>query len=526
MSAKFNERCQALKGTELLSALKGIGRGIEKEGLRVDESSFISSTDHPSELGSTLTNPYITTDYSEALLEFISPVCDDVPSLVEYLDDLHAFTCQNLPEGEFFWFNSMPCRLGDNESIRIAEYGKSNVGMMKHIYRRGLSWRYGRHMQTIAGIHFNLSFPEAFWQQHHAESESSLSLQDFKSEAYMGLVRNFRRYSWLLHYLFGATPLAHESFLTDEQKANLELLAPETYGLPYATSLRMSDIGYTNEEQQQMLLCYNSLRNYAYCLNKAIETPSETYSKIGVKVDGEYRQLNGNVLQIENEFYNPIRPKRTPKSMEKPTAALLRAGIEYVEVRSLDIDPFCPRGISEEQIRFIDAFLLFCLLEESPDHSPEEHQVIARNNNKITAEGRRAGLMLETADASEISFVDYAQGLMSKIQQTAELLDEAYGSKDYQVAMDELSPRITDSSTCPSERLLKNAQHSSFLENVTVASQGYTVGYKSYPIKESRLAEFKQAAQESIEKFNALQEVEEIDFDTFLADYLADKVEV
>ena len=325
---------------------------------------------------------------------------------------------------------------------------------------------------------------------------------------------------------FGATPVAHESFLTDEQKVNLELLAPETYGLPYATSLRMSDIGYTNEEQQQMLLCYNSLRNYAHCLNKAIETSSETYSKIGVKVDGEYRQLNGNVLQIENEFYNPIRPKRTPNPMEKPTAALLRAGIEYVEVRSLDIDPFCARGISEEQVRFIDAFLLFCLLEDSPDHCPEEHEIIARNHNKITAEGRRPGLMLEEADGSEISFLDYAKALVAKVEASAELLDEAYGMEDYQSSVDEIAIRITDSSQCPSERLLEIARKSSFLSFVSTSSKAFTQAYQSYEVEEARLVEFKESAQESIDKFNALQEVEEVDFDTFLAEYLADKVEV
>lgn len=523
---KFNDRFQALKGSTLLTSLSKISRGIEKEGLRVDSQSFISSTDHPKALGATLTHPYITTDYSEALLEFISPVCDDIPSLIEFIDDLHTFTCQQLKDDEFFWFNSMPCLLGDQESIRIAEYGKSNVGMMKHIYRRGLSWRYGRHMQTIAGLHFNLSFPKTFWQGLHEQSESKLGLDDFISESYMGLVRNFRRYSWILHYLFGATPVAHESFLNDAQKKDLEVLAPETYGLPYATSLRMSNIGYTNESQQELLLCYNSLENYAYCLNKAIETPSEEFAKIGVKVDGEYRQLNSNLLQIENEFYNPIRPKRTPASMEKPTAALLRAGIEYIEVRSLDLDPFCPRGISEEQIRFIDSFLLFCLLEESPDHSPAEHKIIARNNNKITAEGRRPNLSLEDANGAEIPFKDYAKELMSKISASAELLDEAYQSEDYKASIAEYSEYLDDSSLCPSARVIANINNSSFIEAMTVSSKGYTEVYKNNHLSAERQALLEKAAHESIQKFDALQEVEEIDFDTFLADYLADKVEI
>ncbi len=145
--------------------------------------------------------------------------------------------------------------------------------------------------------------------------------------------------------------------------------------LPYATSLRMSDLGYTNSAQSSLNISYNNLPDYIQGLRQAISTPSAEYASIGIKVDGEYQQLNSNILQIENEFYSTIRPKRTTQSGERPTCALKRRGVEYIEVRALDVNPFSAVGINAEQMRFLDLFLIYCLLEQSPDLSAEEQTV-------------------------------------------------------------------------------------------------------------------------------------------------------
>ena len=137
-------------------------KGIEKESLRISKDGFIAQTPHPKALGSALTHPYITTDYSEALIELITPPFADIKDTLDYLRNIHQFVYDHL-DNEMLLGASMPCGIDGDESIPIAEYGTSNIGRMKHVYRHGLWHRYGRTMQAIAGIHFNYSVPEALW---------------------------------------------------------------------------------------------------------------------------------------------------------------------------------------------------------------------------------------------------------------------------------------------------------------------------------------------------------------------------
>ncbi|HEX4975680.1 MAG TPA: glutamate--cysteine ligase, partial [Pseudomonadales bacterium] len=185
--------------------LKQLRRGIEKESLRVTPEGRLAQTPHSKRLGSALTNPAITTDYSEALLEFITPAFPSVDETLAYLKKTHVFTYQNI-ENELLWVNSMPCIMGDDDGIPIAQYGTSNSGRMKTVYRNGLGYRYGRRMQTIAGIHYNFSFPDEFWQAFQVNEQNTQTLRDFASSSYFALIRNFQRFSPLLIYLFGASP--------------------------------------------------------------------------------------------------------------------------------------------------------------------------------------------------------------------------------------------------------------------------------------------------------------------------------
>ena len=185
---------------------------------------------------------------------------------------------------------------------------------MKHVYRQGLAVRYGRMMQSIAGTHYNVSFPEGFWLQwQQAVGGSELSLQDFKSEQYFWLIRNFRRRSWLLMLLFGTSPALDQSFLANVRH-NLSSFNANTFYGEQASSLRMGDLGYHNNAQASLNICFNEVKTYTRTLERAIHTPWPPYEKLGINRDGEYIQLNTNVLQIENEYYSDLRPKRTAAS--------------------------------------------------------------------------------------------------------------------------------------------------------------------------------------------------------------------
>ena len=373
--------------------LRGGKKGLEKESLRVTADGQIAQSPHPASLGSTLTHPYITTDYSEALIELITPPSPDITETTAFLTEIHQYVYQHLQD-ELLWAASMPCAVGDDKSIPIADYGSSNVGMMKHVYRRGLEYRYGRRMQAISGIHFNYSLPEQFWPVFQDEEDDAGSLQEFIGDKYFALIRNFIRFEWLVLYLFGSSPAICKSFLAG-RATRFEEFDPSTYYLPYATSLRMSDIGYKNKNQAVLNIAYNSLDEYVSSLTRAIETPYPEYEAVGVIRDGQYMQLNTNILQIENEFYSFVRPKQTTLSGEKPTVALKRRGVQYVEIRALDVGLLDPCGVNDAQLRFLEIFLLFCLLQDSPLIDAQEQRSIDYNERTVALRGREPGLKLQ-----------------------------------------------------------------------------------------------------------------------------------
>ncbi|MGH8553809.1 MAG: glutamate--cysteine ligase, partial [Methylococcales bacterium] len=342
-------------------------KGVEKECLRIGPDGKISQSPHPKALGSALTHAHITTDYSEALLEFITPPFPDARDTVSFLRDIHQFVYDNLAD-ELMLVSSMPCAISGDASIPIATYGTSNIGMMKHIYRRGLDYRYGRAMQAIAGVHFNYSVPVDFWPMFQELEKNHAPARDFVAECYFAMIRNLQRRGWIILYLFGASPAICKSFLGDRKtfQHDFEEFDRHTFFKPYATSLRMSDIGYKNSNQARLNISYNNLKDYIESLTRAIETPHPSHQKFGVRVDGEYRQLNANILQIENEYYSSARPKQITQSGEKPTLALKRRGVRYVEVRSLDLDLYSDIGLGEERLLFLEALLLTCLLLDSP----------------------------------------------------------------------------------------------------------------------------------------------------------------
>jgi glutamate--cysteine ligase len=509
----FERRLASLVNSGERRVLQGGQRGVEKESLRVTPAGRIATTAHPSALGSALTNDHITTDYSEALIELVTPTFTSNWELLQYLCDLHQFVYRHL-EDELLWATSMPCVLDGDASIPIAQYGPSNVGRMKTIYREGLGIRYGRVMQAISGVHFNYSFPQKLWEPWAAICESHDLGSKFVSSSYFDLLRNYRRHGWIVLYLFGVSPTVCKSFL----RARGETLPEFTRGTgwePYATSLRMSDLGYRNRSQSGVDVSVNSLEEYVRDLTRATTTVHPEYERLGVKVDGEYRQLNANLLQIENEYYSFIRPKRVARSGERPTRALTRAGVEYVEVRALDVSAFDPVGVNQNKMRFLEAFLAFCLMRESP--------LIDANHVKVARSGREPGLTLKR-DGRDVDMLAWASEILDQMQGICELLDEGDATKPYSSALAVQAAKIKEVELTPSARLIRELRDTgeSFFDLALRTSATHKAYFLDlYQPNEAVLRRFAEEADESLRKAEAMATAPRGDFDQYLADYFS-----
>lgn len=417
------------------NVLCGIHRGIERETLRVTPDGHLALTGHPIELGKSLTHKWITTDFAESLLEFITPVDNSISHTLRFLRDLHRYTARHL-NNERMWPMSMPCFIEGEEDITLAQYGTSNVGRFKTAYREGLKNRYGALMQTISGVHYNFSLPIEFWQAW-ANIKDEESGKEAISDGYLRLIRNYYRFGWIIPFFFGASPALCGSFLQGrETNLPFESTPKGAKYLPYATSLRLSDLGYTNKSQSDLNITFNHLETYVNGLKKAIHKPSDEFAQLGIKKNNDYIQLNTNVLQIENELYAPIRPKRVVNGDESPSDALLRGGIEYIEVRSLDINPFTAIGVDETQIRFLDLFLIWCVLADAPEMSASELACCRSNWNNVILEGRKPGQVIGMGcgDVKE-PLAQVGKALFADLQRVAKVLDCCSETKYLEVCL-------------------------------------------------------------------------------------------
>ena len=521
MTKQFHESLQRYDLAGFDSSWGKIRRGIEKESLRISPDGHISLASHPQALGSALTNPYITTDFAEALLEFITPAYTDIDECLGVLENIHRFSLQNLENDELLWVSSMPCPLSADADIRIAEYGSSNIGRMKNLYRRGLHNRYGSLMQVIAGLHYNFSMPEEFWAPYQEQCGDTQSLQEFRTEKYLHLIRNFHRFSWLLIYLFGASPAACKCFVQGRDHG-LEEFDDYSLYLPNATCLRMGNLGYKSEAQKSLFVCYNELQTYVDCLHKAMHEPYDEYEKIGQKKDGEYLQINTNLLQLENEFYSTIRPKRNVQSGERPLDALINGGIEYVEVRALDLNPYLPLGIDAEEVRFLDSFLLHCLLADSPACNESEFFEVADNLAKVVEHGRDPELVLSEAGTA-IRLREWAEKLVNDIACSATLLDQSSGSTTHSEATKQQQAKVADDKLTPSGKMLEEMQENklSFFEFSMARSRAARDSLQGDGLSAAIRQEFEEAATKSLIDQKDVETADEQSFDDFLADWNA-----
>jgi glutamate--cysteine ligase len=486
--------------------LLGIRRGIEKESLRTQANGALARTPHPAALGAPLTHSRITTDYSESQLELITGAHPCVQDCLDELTQIHQYTYRALADsGELLWVGSMPCGLPPDENIPIGSYGSSNIARAKSVYRMGLGHRYGRRMQTISGIHYNWSLPGLSNDEHFA------------------LIRNFRRHAFLLLTLFGASPAVCSSFVAGREHM-LQKLTEHTLHLPHATSLRMGRLGYQSEAQATLAVSYNNLESYAASLHEALTRPYAPYEAIGIKnLGGEYNQLATTLLQIENEFYGTIRPKRVIHPGERPLHALRERGVQYIEVRCMDLDPFVPVGISAQTMRFLDVFLLHCLLQDSPPDTPEEIAALGRNQHRTAAYGRQPGLTLER-NGQDVPLLDWAQQLLAECEPIAAALNAAHGSTDYSAALAAARAALAAPATLPSARVLESMQ-SDFGGSYTAFIRAQAEQTRAYicalPWSAEQHSSFEAEARASLDKRCAIEAADEVDFETWRQAYLA-----
>jgi glutamate--cysteine ligase len=484
--------------------LKGIRRGIEKESLRATAEGSLAMTPHPKPLGSALTHPNITTDYSEAQLELITGVHATPETCLEELTHIHQFTYRALGD-EMMWVSSMPCNLPADENIPVGRYGSSNVGRAKSVYRMGLAHRYGRRMQTISGIHYNWSMPGV------------------TSEEYFALIRNFRRHAFLLLYLFGASPAVCDCFVAGRDHP-LQKLAEGTMYMPHGTSLRMGRLGYQSEAQASLAVSYNGLDGYAASLQEALTKPYAAYEAVGImNPGGEYNQLATSLLQIENEFYGTIRPKRVIRPGERPLHALRERGVEYVEVRLLDLNPFVPVGITLQTTRFLDIFLLHCLLSDSPPDTPAEIAALGRNQHKTAAYGREPGLTLER-DGKEIALVDWGAQLLRDFAPIAAMLDAAHATSDYSDTLRAAQSVIDQPDMLPSARVLDvmaRDHANSFMAFTRAQSQQTKSKLLALPFPGSLQAKFESLVEQSVKDQQAIEAADTMPFEQYRQQYIS-----
>ncbi|HPG63643.1 MAG TPA: glutamate--cysteine ligase [Casimicrobium sp.] len=499
----LQQRINALPPTRL----QGIRRGVEKESLRALPTGGLALTPHPKALGSALTHPRITTDFSESQVELITGVHADVEACLAELTEIHQFTYRTMRDAgdEMLWVSSMPCGLPTDETIPLGRYGSSNVGRAKSVYRMGLGHRYGRRMQTISGIHYNWSLPGV------------------SNEEYFSLIRNFRRHAFLLMTLFGASPAVCSTFVAGRQH-ELQSLTKNTMYMPYGTSLRMGRLGYQSDAQASLAVSYNSLEGYGASLQDALTRPYPAYEAIGIKnPGGDYNQLGTTLLQIENEFYGTIRPKRVIKPGERPLHALRERGVEYVEVRLMDLDPFVPVGITAATMRFIDVFLLHCLLADSPPDTPAEIAALGRNQHRTAASGREPGLMLER-NGEQIALMDWAQELVDQCAPIAAAMDAANGGALYAEAVAAAKHSLQHPETLPSARVLAsvtNDYDKSFVGFIRAQSAKTREALLALPFTSDQQTRFEQMTTTSVAEQKEIEANDTMPFEIYRQQYVS-----
>ena len=515
MTRSLGETLSLLADKGDINLENSISRGIEKESLRVSKNNTISTTDHPTSLGSALTNKYITTDFSEALLELITPTHSSVEDVLKNLGEICKFVVEETPET--IWPSSIPCKIESDDSIRLADYGTSNSGLLKTLYRSGLSYRYGSMMQTVSGIHYNFSFSDAFFENLRGEED----LQTFKNKSYLSLIRNFRRNAWMILYLFGSSPVVPKTFITN-RKNFLQELNEEDLFLEYATCLRMSELGYMSKAQDNLYIAYNNIDEYLKDLKNALTKEHKRYGEVGVIKEGKRIQINTSIIQIENEYYSSIRPKRVTPAGERPINVLRNEGIDYVEIRALDNNTYLPSGIDEDTSYFLEAYLIGCFFGEDRKSTQDEIKELLVNWENVVKEGRNPDLKL-LKNKEKIAVKDAGMKVIDSLRDTFEQMPPEMSNYVEKVmkSLDKQEEKLNDASLTPSGLIvdhLKNGNKTWEELNLELAKK-HANSLKSL---ETDLNYLSEEAKSSLETFKKLEKHQEEEFEVYLDKFVND----
>ena len=514
--------------------------GLEKESLRVSASGSVAQSDHPESLGRALTHPFITTDFSEALLEMVTPPCGSAEDALGFLTAIHQFIVHRLPEGEHIWNTSMPCILRGGQSVRIGEYGSSHSGQMKHAYRRGLGLRYGKRMQAIAGVHFNFSMPEPAWLAHsQLDASSAMShVQDCASQwqglseheqqtrrtqGYFQMMQNLLRVGWLVPYLFGSSPAICTSFLDEGEGEDLDLWNGTTRIAPFGTSLRMGKIGYRYREDQPIDLSvrHTDIEAYIGDIIAHVSTEHPAYTEMGLRDDmGNFQQLSTSRLQIENEFYSSVRPKQIAGPGELPIHALRERGIRYLELRSVDVNLSHPNGLELEQVATLEMLMMFAWLAEPAPMSAQEVQACSRNMKAVAHQGREPGLQLE-GPQGPLGLRQWGEQILQTLVPVAQWLDQDRKVPLYVAALEQQMQKIAHPELTPSARMIKGIKETgSFFEHAQLLSGQHHEYLKELPVDARMQAMLTSKVEESFSKQSQMEHDSQGSFEDFLAAYL------
>ncbi|MFK7993710.1 MAG: glutamate--cysteine ligase [Granulosicoccus sp.] len=512
--------------------------GLEKECLRVSASGGISQRDHPESLGRALTHPFITTDFSEALLEMVTPPCNSASEAMDFMTAIHQFIVNRLPAGEHIWNTSMPCILRGGQSVRIGEYGTSHSGQMKHAYRRGLGLRYGRRMQAIAGVHFNFSMPdsawsirqqlitqnpnmsgyESLWQQLASEDQQAM-----RTQGYFQMMQNLLRVGWIVPYLFGASPAICASFLEEGEGDEFEVWNGSTRYAPYGTSLRMGKIGYRYREDQPIDLSvrHTSIDAYIDDVIGHVSTEHPAYKALGLFDEaGEMQQLSTSRLQIENEFYSTVRPKQIPRPGELPIHALRERGIRYLELRSVDVSLAQPNGLELEQVAMLEMLMMFAWLAPPTKLESAELQACTRNVQTVAHRGREPGLELEGPDGL-IEMRLWGEQILQTLLPIAQWLDLNREEPLYVPALNQQLDKFIDPQLTPSAIMLEGLKKTgSFFEYAQSLSRQHHVDLQQLPVNKPVHDILAEKVTESFAKQAEMEAESDSDFNEFLDNYL------
>ena len=367
--------------------------GIEWESLRAKEDGKLSLTPHPAIFGDKLTNPVITTDFSESQIEIITPTFDTIDEAYDTFSLLADLVNASLPDDEYLWFQSIPCILPYWDRIPIAQYSEDGVDNQK--YREDLAMKYGVKKQMISGVHFNFSFSDNFLKKLYSLEKSNATFKEFKNDIYLKIARNYLRYCWLIIYLTGCSIGSHQTFSHD----CIHLMdARDDYGSYYSTrgpSFRNASCGYKN--LKDLYPSYDSVEDFTGDINRFI-------------ADGD--------LSEAKELYTQIRLK--PKNPKDLLNSLNDDGIEYIEIRTLDINPFYKCGLVKKDMAFLHLFLIYMLIKEESDY--EFWQKEAKINEENTAERAYDDSMRLLKDGKEVSIGQWASEIVDDMYEMCDAL--------------------------------------------------------------------------------------------------------